>query len=431
MKTVTIGRNTSNDVLISDPYVSGQHAVITQNDDGAYSISDLGSRNGTFVNGKKIRQAALYYNDIVKIGERVVPWQEYFQTKLGTFSGKIIRQLTIGRNADSDIVVADEFVSGKHAVLCFTDRDEVIVQDLGSTNGIFVNDVKVDTARLNLGDSLHIARSPLRWTDYDTQPAKYPRKGKKNEKSNRWTILTISIVAGALLLVGGWFVGIKTGLFNGAATDAIPSDTMPNFSNLNELVKYAEKAVFLIESDDGNGKPIAYGTGFFVSSSGIGITNAHVLRGGTTWKIKTSTGQMHPISVIMKINNTYDYAIFKVISDESFYSLRIAQTPPEKGHDIFVLGNPQGIESTLTKGIVSGLKGGTEQDVVEGRFSAGSSYIQIDVAISHGSSGSPVMNMKGEVIGIATLSFAEANCVNCNFALNMDMLKDDLEEVRK
>ena len=54
MKTVTIGRNTSNDVLISDPYVSGQHAVITQNDDGAYSISDLGSRNGTFVNARRL-----------------------------------------------------------------------------------------------------------------------------------------------------------------------------------------------------------------------------------------------------------------------------------------------------------------------------------------------------------------------------------------
>ncbi len=431
MKTVTIGRNTSNDVLISDPYVSGQHAVITQNDDGTYSISDLGSRNGTYVNGKKIRFAALYYNDIVKIGERIIPWQEYFLTKLGAFSGKIIRQLTIGRNADNDIVIPDEFVSGKHAVLCFTDRNEVVVQDLGSTNGIFVNDCKVDSVRLNVGDSLHIARSPLRWTDYDTSPSKYPRKGNKTHKSNRWVILMAIIVAGALVLVSGWFVGVKMGIFKGMTTDSIASDTMPNFSNLNELVKYAEKAVFLIESDNSDGKPIAYGTGFFVSSSGIGITNAHVLRGGTTWKIKTSDGQMHAISVIMKINNTYDYAIFKVISDESFYSLRISNTPPEKGHDIFVLGNPQGIESTLTKGIISGLKGGTEQEVVEGRFSSGNSYIQIDVAISHGSSGSPVMNMKGEVIGIATLSFEEAQCSNCNFALNIDMLKDDLEEVRK
>ncbi len=431
MKTISIGRNTSNDVLISDPYVSGQHAVITQNDDGSYSISDLGSRNGTYVNSKKIKQSALYYNDIVKIGERIIPWQEYFQTKSGTFSGKIIRQLTIGRNADNDIVMPDEFVSGRHAVLCFTDRGEVVVQDLASTNGIFVNNLKLDSARLNPGDSLHIARSPLQWTDYDISPAKYPRKGKKTPKSNRWFILTASIVAGVLLLVAGWFVGVKTGIFKGRATESIPSDTMPNFSNLNELVKYAEKAVFLIESDNGSGKPIAYGTGFFVSSSGIGITNAHVLRGGTTWKIKTSDGQMHPISVIMKINNIYDYAIFKVISDESFYSLRISGTPADKGQDIVVLGNPEGIESTLTKGIVSGLKGGTEEELIEGNFSSGNSYLMIDVAISHGSSGSPVMNMKGEVIGIATLSFEEAQCSNCNFALNIDMLKDDLEEVKK
>ena len=107
--------------------------------------------------------------------------------------------------------------------------------------------------------------------------------------------------------------------------------------------------------------------------------------------------------------------------------LKISDESPEKGQDICVLGNPPGIESTLTKGILSGLKGGTEKEIMDGNFGEGNSFIQIDVAISHGSSGSPVMNMKGEVIGIATLSFAEANCVNCNFAVNIDKLKSDLE----
>jgi serine protease Do len=191
-------------------------------------------------------------------------------------------------------------------------------------------------------------------------------------------------------------------------------------------VKYAEKAVFLIETKDNYGRPVKFGTGFFVSKDGIGITNAHVLQGGRNFSIKTNDGQVYEINEILKTNTIYDYAIFRVETDKNFTFLNISDETPEKGQDICVLGNPQGIESTLTKGIISGFKGGTEQDIAKGVFGDGNTFIQIDVAISHGSSGSPVMNMKGEVIGIATLSFAEANCVNCNFAININMLKPDL-----
>jgi len=102
MKIIFIGRNTNNDVVIADPYVSGQHISITQNDDGSFRISDLGSRNGTYVNGKKIVQQMLYYNDIVKIGEHIIPWQEYFQQNAGIYTGKIIKQYSIGFSDGSD-----------------------------------------------------------------------------------------------------------------------------------------------------------------------------------------------------------------------------------------------------------------------------------------------------------------------------------------
>ena len=431
MKIIFIGRNTNNDVVIADPYVSGQHISITQNDDGSFRISDLGSRNGTYVNGKKIVQQMLYYNDIVKIGEHIIPWQEYFQQNAGIYTGKIIKQYSIGRNIDNNIVISDDYASGKHALLSLTDLGEVIIQDIGSTNGTFVNDCKITNILINPGDRLRIARTPLIWTDYcEPQTNKNGRSNQTN-KTRFWIIIAASIAAGVLLMISAWFIGVKIGIIKGSNTDSIPSDTMPVFSNLNELVKYTEKAVFLIETDNNSGQAVAYGTGFFVSSNGVGITNAHVLRNGSGWKIKTYSGQSYSIEKVLRTNDTYDYSIFKVISDERFTNLKISDTPPEKGQDIYVLGNPQGIESTLTKGIVSGLKGGTEEDVIEGKFGSGNTYIQIDVAISHGSSGSPVMNMKGEVIGVATLSFEEADCKNCNFALTIDMVRSDVESVMK
>ena len=428
MKTIYIGRNAGNDVVLSDPFISGKHACIIQSDDGSYSISDLGSRNGTFVNGLRITQCPLNYNDIVKLGEFIIPWQQYFAPVAENSPvGNIIKTYSVGRSSENDIIIHDDYASSKHAFLYITDLKQAIIQDNKSSNGTFVNNCRIETHVLRPGDELKIARTRLEWMTYLSEPAKPQKRNKK--KSNVWIILSIIFASVIILSLSGWYIASETKWFIRNQNDSIPSDTFPEFNNLKDLVKYAEKAVFLIETKNNYGRPVKYGTGFFVSNDGIGITNAHVLQGGGSFTIKTSDGQIYKINEILKTNNTYDYAIFRVDADRNFTILKISDETPEKGQDICVLGNPQGIESTLTKGIISGFKGGTELDIAKGIFSEGNTFIQIDVAISHGSSGSPVMNMKGEVIGIATLSFAEANCVNCNFAINIDMLKSDLNTV--
>jgi len=428
MKTVTIGRNAGNDVVLSDPYVSGKHAYIVQNDDGSFAISDLGSRNGTFVNGHKITQSVLHYNDIVKLGEYVIPWQQYFQPQTTSVKGSVIKTYSIGRSAENDIVIADEYASSKHAFLSITNQNQAFIQDNSSTNGTFVNNLRVDSCVLQAGDELKIARTIMPWMQYlQHTHENHPSKLKK--KTNIGVILAIVFSSMILVAVTTWFIGSKTGLFQSSKTDSLSGDIIPSFSNLKDLAKYAEKAVFLVETQNNSGNPIKFGTGFFISQKGIGITNAHVLDGGSSFKIKSNRGELYDVSEVIKINNTYDYAIFRVEAVSDITILKISDESPEKGQDICVLGNPQGIESTLTKGIISGFKGGTEKEIMNGKFSDGTSFIQMDVAISHGSSGSPVMNMKGEVIGIATLSFAEANCVNCNFAVNIDNLKGDLRDL--
>jgi pSer/pThr/pTyr-binding forkhead associated (FHA) protein len=80
MRTLTIGRSSSNDVVMQDSFVSGSHCSITMDEKGNFYLQDLGSSNGTFVNGKRVQQAWLKSNDIVRIGETVIPWQEYFQS---------------------------------------------------------------------------------------------------------------------------------------------------------------------------------------------------------------------------------------------------------------------------------------------------------------------------------------------------------------
>lgn len=87
MQTITIGRLDTNDVTLTDMSVSREHAQIIRFDDGTYSITDLNSLNGTYVNGQRINgTATLNENDSVRIGETTLPWKEYF--KESNVSGK-------------------------------------------------------------------------------------------------------------------------------------------------------------------------------------------------------------------------------------------------------------------------------------------------------------------------------------------------------
>ena len=78
MKVITIGRSSSNDVVIDDAKVSKKHLQIVVNDGGKYSAVDLNSLNGTFVNGQKITgEVRLQMKDVIRIGDTILPWQNY------------------------------------------------------------------------------------------------------------------------------------------------------------------------------------------------------------------------------------------------------------------------------------------------------------------------------------------------------------------
>jgi pSer/pThr/pTyr-binding forkhead associated (FHA) protein len=426
MKTVTIGRSNNNEVVIQDSFISSNHCTITQDDNGNFLLCDLGSSNGTYVNGLRVQQTYLKSNDIVKIGETLLPWQEYFSLSSGSNAkGKVARRFTIGRTADNNIVISDSFVSSHHAELQITDMNEVFIKDLGSSNGTFVNDLRITSSALLTGDRVRIARSDLNWMSYiNLHAGRVPVKSRR--KINPWIGVSIGLAAVIIIFFSAW--GIRSYL-NRNDTE-IPADSlvadsaMTRPGNLTQMVKFVEKSVFMVKSY-GRGQGMQ-GTGFFIDETGLGVTNNHVIQDGNRWTIKTIDNHEYEISEFLERNKEYDYAVFRIENKgQTFNYLRRSKTPPQKGDEIFVLGNPQGMESTLTKGIVSSIRGGDENDIMHGKFKDnGNSYIQIDVAVSHGSSGSPVMNMKGEVIGIATLSFQEANCINCNFALNIQKLAD-------
>lgn len=195
---------------------------------------------------------------------------------------------------------------------------------------------------------------------------------------------------------------------NSSSRDINP---LPSNPTLADVANYAEQCVFLVYPINGN-QSLGQGTGFFIREDGLAISNFHVFAPGTEWAIETIDGRRFRVSEIVKSSESFDFVVFKVENNgENFPSLKLANQTPRKGEDILVLGNPKGLESTLTKGIISAIRSQTNKD----------DLLQFDAAISPGSSGSPVINLQGAVVGIATKKLLD--CENCNFAYNIQLTK--------
>jgi len=193
---------------------------------------------------------------------------------------------------------------------------------------------------------------------------------------------------------------------------AIEKNLNSNSGSFPDLIKKLEPSIFLILTYDENGDVIKQGTGFFITESGKAVSNYHVFDGGESWTIKLYNNSEYDVDKIITYDVKYDFIIFKIDSKNKFPALEFFDSEIQTGEDIFVIGNPSGLERTVTKGIVSAVRDEfTRKDI-----------IQIDAAISPGSSGSPVFNKNGKVIGIATKKILE-KCENCNFAVNINILK--------
>ena len=177
-------------------------------------------------------------------------------------------------------------------------------------------------------------------------------------------------------------------------------------SNLTTLFKENKSAVFMIYTSDG--EQGYQGSGFFISPEGIGVSNYHVFEGTSKGLeiIKLESGRELKISKVLATSKEDDYIIFEVNSDVKVKYLNISQNSPEIGENVFAIGNPKGLEQTLSTGIISGYRDNNK-------------YIQTTTEITHGRSGGPLMNLKGEVVGITTAGLGKANL---NFAVNIKKL---------
>lgn len=179
---------------------------------------------------------------------------------------------------------------------------------------------------------------------------------------------------------------------------------------ISEIVKeYADSVVTIIALDE-NDQPVALGSGFFINKNGEIATNHHVLEKGVKAIIKTSQGKKGEILKIVKDDPNIDILVAKTTLKNTKPIPLGDSDSAVVGEDIIAIGNPEGLENTVSKGIISGI-----------RNTEGTSFFQITAPISPGSSGGPILNSRGQVIGIATAYLKTGQ--NLNFAMPINYLK--------
>lgn len=153
-------------------------------------------------------------------------------------------------------------------------------------------------------------------------------------------------------------------------------------------------------------KPIAQGTGFLVRPDGVIVTNYHVIEAGDVAVVKFPDGTVFAVDGVLAADKVRDLAIIK-IHGKTFRTLTLGDSDRvQVGEEVVAIGNPLSLESTVSNGIVSGMRTSEEK---------GGKLLQTTAPISPGSSGGPLFNMVCEVIGINTMYLEGGE--NLNFAI--------------
>jgi hypothetical protein len=176
--------------------------------------------------------------------------------------------------------------------------------------------------------------------------------------------------------------------------------------DVSSIYRHIGPSVVVIQRYDEKKQKTGIGTGFFVSSGGNVVTNHHVLRGAASADIRVSSGKVYPVRNVLAEDPENDLIMVSVqIPPYDVQPLFVRASLPEIGERIVVIGSPMGLDQTVSDGIVSAIR----------ELQGSRKVIQITAPISPGSSGSPVVNMKGDVIAVACALLA--NGQNLNFGI--------------
>ena len=203
-----------------------------------------------------------------------------------------------------------------------------------------------------------------------------------------------------------------------AAVDPTPAQTPltgATFARLAEAVKPAVINVTTGRRVRSRADELrSLGSGVIIDRSGVALTNAHVVEGAREAEVTLSDGSKQRAKIV-GVDTKTDLAVLKIAGDRSFPALPLGDSDAVRVGDwVLAVGSPFGLSATVTQGIVSA----KARQIGAGPYD---DFLQTDAAINPGNSGGPLVNMKGEVIGINTAMVSGGSGIG--FAIPSTMAK--------
>ncbi len=195
-----------------------------------------------------------------------------------------------------------------------------------------------------------------------------------------------------------------------ACVSAPSSVSQPSW-DIKHIVTQAQNAVVTVITYDLDDQMSTIGSGFFISKTGVLVTNHHVVSGAYRAEIKTRNGRRYPITEVLAQNPLVDLIKVRVqIPADNVTPLPLADQTPLIADHVIVIGSPLGLEQTVSEGIISAVR----------KIPTAGNVFQLTAPISQGSSGGPALNYQGEAIGIVSFQLAKGQ--NLNFAISVQSL---------
>jgi putative serine protease PepD len=260
---------------------------------------------------------------------------------------------------------------------------------------------------------------------YEWQPPPVTPPDADNGEPGRWRNRALAVVI--VLLVGAGILGVVNSLGpvdvpSAARQDSPaprPARTLGGMVDVAAAVLPGVVSVEVLRSGD-----VVGGSGFVVDARGYILTNNHVVEGAESVRVVTNTGQRVEAAVIGQDENT-DIAVLRVTAAR-LPPLHLGSSAATRvGEPVLAVGAPLGLTGTVTAGIVSALN----REVRLGNVRQ--SAIQTDASINPGNSGGPLVNARGEVIGVNTAIAALEGSGNTGigFAIPIDRVGPVAERI--
>lgn len=344
-------------------------------------------------------------------------------------------EITIGRSNQNNVVLDDQRVSRFQAKITVNDDGSCIITDLGSINGTFIRGKRITEARLKMGDEIGIGETVFIFVE---RGEVFTLKERDNVKRKiDLGRMPKFLIAGSIFLILFLIFlfifgkGKQSGQARRVARQKAlsppitsevdtrakePAEDISSFTtDTSEFFRKIIPSVVCVFGYDN--KTELQSTGFIIDPRGYILTSAHKIIDISSILIRLHDGSSYKGDIIYS-DDKLDVAFIKIETQGLLPISRIGDSDRlKKGESVFTIGCPLGLDYTITSGVISS----TSRMV--GRIP----LIQTDVPVNKGSSGSPLFNKKGEVVGLIRGTLK--NAIGINFAVPINFARHIIKNI--